>query len=66
MTKKSALLSGLPVLKSWTIKLSLQEGKLIDITFNDRQIAETHWNQLQAQGIIAGLAIRKYEWIDND
>jgi hypothetical protein len=66
MTKKSALLSGLPVLKSWTIKLTLQEGKLIDITFNDRQIAETHWNQLQAQGIIAGLAIRKYEWIDND
>ena len=64
--KKSALLSGVPAAKSWTIKLVLQEGKLIDITFNDRDIAENHWNQLQAQGIIAGLAIRKYEWIDND
>jgi hypothetical protein len=66
MTKKSALLSGLPILKTWTIKLALQEGKLIDITFNDREIAQAHWNQLQATGIISGLAIKKYEWIEND
>jgi hypothetical protein len=64
--KKSALLTGVPAAKSWTIKLSLQEGKLIDITFNDKMIAENHWNQLQALGMIAGLAIKRYEWIEND
>lgn len=62
--KKSALLTGVPAAQSWTIKLSLQEGKLIDITFNDRSIAEAHWNQLQAMGMIAGLAIKKYEWVE--
>jgi hypothetical protein len=66
MTKKSALLTGVQAARSWTIKLVLQEGKLIDITFNDKGIAEAHWNQLQATGIIAGLAIKRYEWIQND
>jgi hypothetical protein len=64
--KKSALLSGVQAAQTWTIKLSLQEGKLIDITFNDRVIAENHWNQLQAMGMIAGLAIKRYEWVQND
>jgi hypothetical protein len=59
--QRAALLdNGSP--KSYEIHLKLQEGKTARFVYSDRFLARSHWEQLQGLGIIAGHAIKAYEF----
>ena len=59
--QRAALLdNGAP--KSYEIHLKLQEGKTATFSYSDRFLARSHWEQLQGLGIIAGHAIKAYEF----
>ena len=65
MKARAALLdSGTP--KRYRIQLTLQEGKTAEFIYNDREIARQHWDQLQGTGVVAGLAIKSYDYKEED
>jgi hypothetical protein len=59
--KTSKLLTD-PKPGTFRISLRLQESKTVDLVFNDRFIARTHWDQLHAQGVFSGLVIKEYKF----
>ena len=62
--RKAALLKNLKEPTLFRIRLKLQESKTAEFIYNDRAIARLHWDQLQGSGVVAGLAIKEYEYIE--
>lgn len=62
MSKKPKLLTSPNALETYRISLRLQESKTVTLEFNDRFIARTHWDQLHALGVFAGLVIKEYKF----
>lgn len=65
MKTKAALLDSGQA-KKYHIILTLQEGKTAEFIYNDRSIARQHWDQLQGTGTVAGLAIKTYNYKEED
>jgi len=61
---KAALLKDRAQKYLYRISLNLQEGKTAEFIYNDRAIARQHWDQLQGSGVVAGLAIRTYNFYE--
>ena len=65
MKARAALLdSNTP--KRYRIILTLQEGRTAEFIYNDRAIARQHWDQLQGTGVVAGLAIKTYDYSEEE
>jgi hypothetical protein len=64
--QRAALLANGSTPKNYEIHLRLQEGKTAVFTYSDRFLARSHWEQLQGQGLIAGHAIKDYEFKETD
>lgn len=45
----------------YRISVILQEGRTCEFQYSDRDMAESHFVQLQAQGIIGNYAIRSVQ-----
>jgi hypothetical protein len=60
--KRARLLTDPTQPTHFAITLTLQEGKTAEFIYNDRNLARQHWDQLQGQGVVAGLAIRQYDY----
>lgn len=44
----------------YRITLMLQEGKTVEIIYNDRDLAEQQWHLFQGVGVYTTLVIKKY------
>ena len=60
--QRAALLDTAAEPRRYEIHLRLQEGKTVTFTYSDRFLARSHWEQLQGSGMIAGHAIKDYEF----
>ena len=52
--------------REYRIRLTLQEGRTAEFIYNDREIARQHWDQLQGTGVVAGLAIKTYDYSEQE
>ena len=65
MTKQQpALLKDPARPAQFRIDLTLQEKKSARFEYNDRAMAREHYEQLRAQGVCGGLAIRSIEFTE--
>lgn len=63
MKKQSAALLDDPKRpRKFLIHIRLQEGKTVVMEFNDRDIAENHYNVLRGVGVLSGLVIKEIEF----
>ena len=59
MKQRAALLKDSTKPQSFHITLQLQEAKTAEFIYNDRDMARNHYEQLRAQMVCGGLAIKQ-------
>ncbi len=61
MKKTPALLQD-PTKQTYQIEMQLQEKQTARFEYSDRDMAREHYEQLRAQGVVGGLAIKQIEF----
>jgi hypothetical protein len=64
MKKTAAILRDPQKPRKFQIDLRLQEQKTARFEYNDRDMAREHYEQLRAQGVCGGLAIKHIEFME--
>jgi hypothetical protein len=65
MKKSPALLDNPGAVKTYTIKLLLQENKTAVFHYSDRNMAQAHWDQIRAHNVVGNHAVKRSEFIES-
>jgi hypothetical protein len=64
MKKTATLLDNPGAVKTYTIRLLLQENKTAVFHYSDRNMAQAHWDQIRAHNVVGNNAVKNSEFIE--